>query len=571
VFAAISAGAVMAVLRSTLQIRTLPERLLEWALLFVPPGFLEAALQRFGFDAKRYGLFAAILATLSGLAALGTFALRRHWPAHALLALGLGLWLVAMLVVMPLTGAGLFAHELLEGNWTTVLGYLAAALAYAGSLELAGSALKPFVAPSRASPPPLATRRTALLGLGGALAALAGAFVMQRVSLRQGLTEVRVLDPQEPFPSGGMDEPTTHPSSVAAQQQAAPTSTALQPTTGPRVTPEPALPEPRPARPMKRDKSGAVLPAGRRHGELTDLITSNDDFYVVTKNAAGDPLLEPRGWRLRVDGDVVHPIELDYASLRNLPAVEVTRTLECVSNFAARCELAPFGCDLISTARWKGVRLKSILDLAGGVKPGTAVVAAIAADEYTSALPWEAASDPDTLLVYEMNGQTLPHEHGYPARLLVPGRYGMKNAKWVIGLRPLQRDFVDWYGQRNWTRDAIVQTMSRIDLPTPDAELSPGQYNVAGIAYAGTRGIRLVEFSSDGGQSWEIADFLEPPVGRDVWVRWIGQFTLERDTRLTLVSRATDGTGMLQTESFVLPQPDGSSGWPSLEVRARQS
>jgi DMSO/TMAO reductase YedYZ molybdopterin-dependent catalytic subunit len=217
------------------------------------------------------------------------------------------------------------------------------------------------------------------------------------------------------------------------------------------------------------------------------------------------------------------------------------------------------------------VRLTSILDLAGGAKPDTSVVAAIAADEYTSAFPWQVAMDPETLLVYEMNGEVLPYEHGYPARLLVPGRYGMKNAKWVIGLRPLQRDFVDWYGQRNWTRDAVINTMSRIDLPTRDAELSPGRYNIAGIAYAGTRRIRLVEFSTDGGESWQRADFVEPPIGHDVWVRWIGEFTLERDARLTLVARATDGTGMLQTEAFVLPQPDGSSGWPSLDVRARQN
>ena len=77
--------------------------------------------------------------------------------------------------------------------------------------------------------------------------------------------------------------------------------------------------------------------------------------------------------------------------------------------------------------------------------------------------------DPATLLVYEMNGQVLPYEHGYPARLLVPGRYGMKNPKWVIGMRPMTREFLDWYGQRNWSKDALVRTMSRIDTPGPGA------------------------------------------------------------------------------------------------------
>jgi hypothetical protein len=135
----------------------------------------------------------------------------------------------------------------------------------------------------------------------------------------------------------------------------------------------------------------------------------------------------------------------------------------------------------------------------------------------------------------------------------------------------MQRDFADWYAQRNWTRDAIVKTMTRIDLPTANAELPPGDYNIGGIAYAGARGIQQVEFSTDGGESWQMADFVEPPRVGDVWVRWVGQFTLERDARVTLAARATDGTGTLQAEPFSLPQPDGSSGWPSLEVQARET
>jgi DMSO/TMAO reductase YedYZ molybdopterin-dependent catalytic subunit len=320
---------------------------------------------------------------------------------------------------------------------------------------------------------------------------------------------------------------------------------------------------------MKRDQDGAILPAGRRAGELTDFITSNDDFYVVTKNAAGDPILDARSWRLRIDGEVVRPIELDYANLRRLPSTEVVRTLECISNFAAKCELAPFGCDLISTARWRGVRLSSLLDLAGGVKPGTASLAVLGSDEYSSGLPIDVAMDPETLLVFEMNGEVLPREHGYPARLLVPGRYGLKNTKWVVGLRPMSREFVDWYGQRNWSREAVVKTMSRIDLPQAGLDLPAGEYNIAGIAFAGDRGVRGVEFSVDGGQTWQAADFLEPPGGANVWARWIGRFTLPARATLTLVARATDGTGSVQIEPFSLPQPDGSSGWPSLEVHAR--
>jgi DMSO/TMAO reductase YedYZ molybdopterin-dependent catalytic subunit len=311
-----------------------------------------------------------------------------------------------------------------------------------------------------------------------------------------------------------------------------------------------------------------VLPSGRQTDDVSALITGNNDFYIVTKNAAGDPMLRVADWRLRIDGDVQHPIELDYPSLRNLPSVEVTKTLECISNFVDQCELAPFGCDLISTARWKGVPLGNILELTGGLRPDAVSLSTISADEFTTSLPIEVALDPGTLLVYEMNGQVLPREHGYPARILVPGRYGMKNAKWVVTLRPLRREFTDWYGQRQWSKEGIVKTMTRIDTPDRGAELPPGEHRIAGIAYAGDRGIAKVELSADDGRTWQGAELLEPAPGQDAWVRWQGRFTLQPGAEMTLVSRATDGTGELQGEEFKLPQPDGSSGWHHVTVRA---
>jgi DMSO/TMAO reductase YedYZ molybdopterin-dependent catalytic subunit len=213
------------------------------------------------------------------------------------------------------------------------------------------------------------------------------------------------------------------------------------------------------------------------------------------------------------------------------------------------------------------VRVASLLQLAGGVKPGTTVIAVLAADEYTSGVPVDAAMDPDALLVYEVNGEVLPREHGYPTRLLVPNRYGMKNAKWVVGLRAMRREFVDWYGQRNWSKDGIVKTMARIDLPPPGTDFPPGEYNIAGIAYAGARGVERVEFSTDGGSTWQPASFVEPQPDRDTWVRWQGSFTLAAGQTAQLVSRAIDGTGALQPEPFVWPQPEGGTGWDSIAVQ----
>jgi DMSO/TMAO reductase YedYZ molybdopterin-dependent catalytic subunit len=571
--AALAAGVVMLLLRSTAEVRTISERVLEWLLLFIPPNLFEATLQRFGFDAKRYALAATSVGLLGVLAGLGALALGRRWSGRTLLALGAGLWLFVMLVIMPVTSAGLFATDLAGGTWVAIFGYLAVAFAYAGVLALA-RLLFDLGGGQSSARRRHTSRRAALVGLGTALAALVSTYVVELVGPRQRLTPVRVLDPQEPVASGGLDEPQSHPNGVDAgpptATEATEVSDVAEPTRVPRPegAANPQFPEPGPPRPLKRGKDGVVLASGRRQGELTSLITDNDDFYVVTKNAAGDPVLRAGEWRLRVDGEVERAIELDYASLRSLPAVDITKTLECISNLAAKCELAPYGCDLISTARWRGARVADLLQLANP-RPDVTYLVIISADEYTAALPIEVAMDPEALLVYEMNGAVLPREHGYPARLLVPGRYGMKNPKWVVGLQPMRREFIDWYGQRNWSREGRIKTMSRIDVPTPGADLAAGEYNIAGIAYAGDRGISRVEYSSDGGESWQVATFVEPPAARDSWVRWIGRFTPQPGVQTALVARATDGSDAVQAEDFSLPQPDGSAGWPRVEVRAQ--
>jgi DMSO/TMAO reductase YedYZ molybdopterin-dependent catalytic subunit len=559
-------GLVLLVLRSTLQVRTVPERILEWMLLFVPLDVFEAGLRRFGFDAKRYALYGTILGSLVLLAALGALALRRRWPLGALLGLGAGLWLFVMLVVMPLTSAGLFAVALVNGTTAAVGGYLVAALVYAGVLALFRERLDPPAGPpwidrATAEQLPAWARRGSVHLLGGAVAAFGLTSFALRFGPRRRLPGVVVLDPQAPIPSGGIESPNAHPNRTGS----------LPPPAG-RPSGAASAPngmEPPAPRQLARDKDGAALPSGRRPGQLAEPITSNADFYIVTKNAGGDPVLDVNEWRLRIDGEVGRQVEVDYASIRRLPAVEVTKTLECISNFVSKCELAPFGCDLISTARWKGVRVSDVLALAGGARSGAVSLATFAADEFTTALPLDVALGPETLLVYEMNGQVLPREHGYPLRMLVPGRYGMKNAKWIVALRVMNREFVDWYGQRNWSRTAVVKTMSRIDVPAPGVTLAPGEHRIAGIAYAGDRGIAYVEFSADGGGTWEVGEQLEQPSGRDVWVRWQGTFVVEpgQDT-ITLIARATDGTGQTQPEPFSLPQPDGGAGWCAIEVKA---
>jgi DMSO/TMAO reductase YedYZ molybdopterin-dependent catalytic subunit len=553
----------MLLLRSTIGVRSIPERLMEWLLLFFPPGVFEAMLQQFGFDAKRYGLDAAVLVILGLLAWLGYEALHRGWRLAILVGLGPAVWLVIMLVIMPLTSAGPFASALPDGAAAAILGYLAISLAYGSVLAFARTWIDVDGDPDRALNVPVSQRRTLLAAMGGTAAAFVATYASGMLFPTSARAPAIVLlDPQEPVPSGGLDEPNPHPQAVSTpvtQATAGPAPTVA-------VNATPALPKPAPARSLQRDKDGAVLQSGRPAGQLAPEYTSNADFYVVTKNAGGDPELKAEDWRLLVDGEVQRSFQLDYATLRRLPSVEVTKTLECISNFVGKPELAPFGAELISTAKWKGVAVRDILALTGGPKSGAEWLAVLSADEFTSALPMDVAMDPATLLVYEMNGDVLPYEHGYPARVLVPGRYGMKNPKWVIGIRPMTREFLDWYGQRNWSKDAVVRTMSRIDGPGPDSVLAPGSNTISGVAYAGTRGIQRVEFSANAGETWQEAEFVDPASAPDAWVRWQGTFAYAPGSKVALLARATDGTGTVQEQAFTLPEPNGGTGWPHLEL-----
>jgi DMSO/TMAO reductase YedYZ molybdopterin-dependent catalytic subunit len=547
-------------LRDTWQIRTLPERVMEWALLFIPLDLFERGLARFGADAKGLALMATFAGMAVGLVAIGTLAVRMGLPSERLLGLGVGMWLFTMAVVMPISGAGLFATGLLIAPLLTNAGYALVFLGYATVLIGGRFALLRDV-----NAPVMAERRALLAGVVGTLAASGLATLAGREGgvVTSGLPVAAAPTAIPPLAAAPTAIPPLTPATPPTATSAAPIA---QPASTPLPTLEP-LPNPPPRRRLARDKDGSLTAAGRAKGELAPPITSNDDFYVVTKNAIQDPVVDVTTWRLVIDGEVSTPVQLDYRTLRALPPVEVTKTLECISNFTSTCNLTSFGCDLLSTARWRGARLSDVLELAGGLKASAGGLACLSSDEFSAGLPTDVAHDPETLVVYEMNGEPLPREHGFPARLLVPGRYGMKNPKWLAGIRATTQEYAGWYEQRNWNKDGIVKTMSRIDTPADGAVLTAGAQRVAGIAYAGDRGISQVELTSDGGSTWVVARILEAPPGKDAMVRWESTFVMPYGP-VTLTVRATDGAGQVQTEEFQLPQPDGASGRDSITLSA---
>jgi hypothetical protein len=296
VAAALVFGVGMLLLRSTVGVRSIPERFMEWLLLFVPPGMFEAMLQRFGFDAKRYGLDTAVVVCLALLAWLGYVALHRRWPGWTVVALGPAVWLVIMLFIMPLTSAGVFASALPDGAAAAILGYLAISLSYGAALAIARAWIAADGDLELARTLPAQDRRALLAIVGGTAAAYVATYASGLLFPNAARAPAIVLlDPQEPVPSGGLDEPNPHPQAVTTPevQDAAPAQ--ATPTLAANATP--GLPVPAPARALQRDKDGAVLPSGRPAGQLAADITSNPDFYVVTKNAGGDPQLRAEDWQ----------------------------------------------------------------------------------------------------------------------------------------------------------------------------------------------------------------------------------------------------------------------------------
>ncbi|MDP9296448.1 MAG: molybdopterin-dependent oxidoreductase [Actinomycetota bacterium] len=288
---------------------------------------------------------------------------------------------------------------------------------------------------------------------------------------------------------------------------------------------------------------------------LTPEVTSIAAHYVVDEELI-DPDIDPVTWRLAIGGKVGRPFRMSYDQLKGLPAVERYQTLECVSN--------KVGGNLISTARWTGVPLKEILDRAG--VPSTAMeVVFAAAGGYSDSLPIDHAMDDSTLIAIGMNGHVLPRSHGFPARVLSVGTYGMKNPKWLESIVVVDRPYQGFWEQRGWTKQAVVKTSARIDTPIDGAQLPP-KVTVAGVAFAGDRGVSKVEVSTDGGRGWHPAE-LRTALGPYTWRQWLYRFSpQETSGQATILARAYDGAGMRQSPVEAQPYPSGSSGYDAASV-----
>jgi DMSO/TMAO reductase YedYZ molybdopterin-dependent catalytic subunit len=291
---------------------------------------------------------------------------------------------------------------------------------------------------------------------------------------------------------------------------------------------------------------------------LSPGVTPAGKFYTISKNLF-DPTINAQTWTLSISGLVETPLQLSLDELKALPPYEAYVTFACVSN--------EIGGPLVSTARWKGVSLRTLLERA---KPQADARKAVlrADDGYSTGVPLERCWRPETFLAYEMNGGQLPARHGFPLRAVIPGYYGMKQPKWLTAIEIVPHDYQGYWEERGWADEAVVKTLSRIDVPAHRSQVPAHGVPIGGIAFAGDRGISKVEYSSDGGTTWQEAR-LKPVLSPYAWTLWTGTLVLPAEGAYVLAVRATDGHGKLQEQRITEPLPDGASGYHKLRVIAK--
>ena len=313
---------------------------------------------------------------------------------------------------------------------------------------------------------------------------------------------------------------------------------------------------PPPARPAPGDLAAGTFGVSG----ISPLITPNSAFYRID-TALAVPRVDSATWSLRIVGMVDRPLTLSYADLLGMRQYEADVTLQCVSN--------EVGGDLVGNARWQGVLLSDLLARAG-VQAGADQLVGRSVDDFTAGFPTAVALDGRPAMVaLGMNGEPLPQDHGFPARLVVPGLYGYVSAtKWLshIELTTL-RGFDGFWIPRGWAKLGPIKVASRIDVPRDLTETATGPVVVAGVAWAPGpgRGIVRVQVRVDEGP-WQDAE-LAGALGQDAWRQWRWTWPATAGEHLLEV-RATDRKGVVQDGRIRDQRPDGATGYHAVRVLA---
>ena len=307
---------------------------------------------------------------------------------------------------------------------------------------------------------------------------------------------------------------------------------------------------------------------------IDSYLTPTELFYI--RSYFPIPNLDRASYQLRIDGAVRHPFTLSYDELRSLRSETRIATLECAGNsrvfLVPQVQGAQWELGAVSNAEWTGVPLRALLERAELAEDVCEIVLegadrGIPKEEplppgpisYVWSLPHAKAMQPEVLIAYAMDGRDLPRDHGFPVRAIVPGHYGMASVKWLTRIRAVSDPFHGYWQTSDYAYWALtdgkpvrralgeMKLKSEIARPRVYETLPPNQiYAICGAAWAGETDVTEIAVSTDGGQTWAKAEFLDP-VRRHAWRRWkFDWLTPKKSGQYTLLARAKDASGMLQ-------------------------
>jgi DMSO/TMAO reductase YedYZ molybdopterin-dependent catalytic subunit len=286
------------------------------------------------------------------------------------------------------------------------------------------------------------------------------------------------------------------------------------------------------------------------HPRKTSFFTTNEDFYSVSVNMFYKPNLDLEKWRLELVDIDKKSFQLSLGEIKSLPSHIINYTYCCIGNKVG-------GTD-ISNAAWKVVLLKDLLKPISTDKREGIRMVAYGLDGYYSSVPLEQVLDQDSYLAYEMNGVALPKEHGMPTRVIIPGRYGMKQPKWLKKIEITDRKVTGYWEEQNWSDDAELKSLTRLDYAN-DIETKGKDILMGGIAFCGKTSVSKVEVSVDNGKTWAIAEFETTPE-KNVWTLWKYLWKRPQKGVYTIVCRVVDEHNKKQIETEKDWFPSGSTG-----------
>ncbi|CAG7635836.1 sulfite oxidase [Paenibacillus allorhizosphaerae] len=305
---------------------------------------------------------------------------------------------------------------------------------------------------------------------------------------------------------------------------------------------------------------------------LSSRITPDHLFYI--RNHFPYPGVDVRTWELQIEGLVDRPIYLRYQDLNRMHQVSIPVTLECAGDkrafFHPKVRGEQWESGASSHAIWTGVRLVDVLSFAG-VQMNAMEVTFEGMDKgtrtdmpgefaYIRSLPIKEALHPNILIALYMNGKPLPDQHGFPARLIVPGWYGMASVKWLHRIKVIDQPFhgpfqtIDYVYERNHSLAPFTEPVTTIRLnstmarPTDQEVLAKGEHWLVGTAISGTYPVVLVEISTDHGVTWQPASWLDPHEPYS-WRRWCLKWTVTKSGTYEIRVRAVDAAGYAQPET----------------------